>query len=193
MKEQDPTVIGITGMKRSGTTTQFNIVRCACRLAGYDVWSGGPAPDALSAIEKGDADVYVVKEHRWHEALARACTYVFTAERDREEVKRSMEDFRGWRPDDEQIAQWETWLEKWRTASAYVNYHMMYWTLDEHPCSTIYSHLSVLQVNADYDDVVECVTRSMRAPDEERQDENSLVFRDHYTSRDPDELINRMR
>lgn len=193
MTEKDPTVIAVSGMKRSGTTTQFNIIRCALTVAGYDVWAGGPAPDALGAIDEGDHDVYVVKEHRWRYELAKECHYVFTSDRDREEVKRSMEDFRGFRPDAETMEEWEGWLEEWRDCSAFVRYHMPFWTLEKYPRAVLQSHLHVLNVDVDVDEVAACVAESMRPPEEERQDGNTLIFKDHYTSRDPSALAQRFK
>lgn len=195
MIEKDPTVIAVSGMKRSGTTTQFNIVRCALRVAGYSVWAGGPAPSALEAIDEAEHDVYVVKEHRWFQKLAKECHYVFTSDRDREEVKRSMEDFRGWRPDRVKMEQWEDWLDEWRSCTAPVRYHMPFWMLDEYPRAVLQSHLHVLGLDTEVDleTVVDCVAESMTPPEEERQDGDSLIFRDHYTSRDPSDLAKRFR
>lgn len=190
MIEDEPTVIGITGMKRSGTTTQFNICRIACEKAGYLVWAGGPAPDAMDAIFQTDHDVYIVKEHRFFPRLANLCNYVFTAERSREEVKRSMEDFRGWTPTDDDIAKWEGWLEKWRWCSTY---HMPFNILDYYPRGVIQKHRDALGINVSVHGIANELAMCLQTPTENRQDPHSLVFEDHYTSRDPNELAKKLK
>lgn len=189
MIEADPTVIAITGMKRCGTTFQFNVCRLACEMAGYDVWAGGPAiPDAFDAIEEGEADVYVVKEHRWRSDLAVASNYVFTAIRPLDEVKCSMESFRG-KPSEGDIEEWRGWLRKW---AEYETWRQPYDLLVTEPRICVETHVEALKLGVEVDALCEKVAAEIQPPTEARQDEGSLVFEDHYQSNDPEQIAERL-
>lgn len=189
MIEDDPTVIAITGMKRCGTTFQYNVCRLACEMAGYDVWAGGPAPDALEAMDGDLSDVYVVKEHRWDAELAEASNYVFTARRDLDEVRESMRRFRG-EPSDGDIRKWDKWLRKWRRCATW---HQPFDLLREHPGTCVQKHVDALGLNVVVDHLRDDVADAIQPPEDERQDEDSLVFEDHYQLRDPSELAHKLR
>jgi hypothetical protein len=188
MVDDEPTVIGITGMKRCGTTFQYNVCRLACELAGYGVWAGGPAPDAFEAMDGDQANVYVVKEHRWSPLLAKRSNYVFTASRDIDEVVESMKTFRG-EPSEEDIEKWEKWLSRWRRCATW---HQPYDYLVEWPGRCVQKHVDALGLSVNHIQIRERLAEEIQPPTEERQGEDSLVFEDHYQSNDPEELAERL-
>lgn len=180
-------VIAVTGMKRSGSTWMFNVARLAHDIAGNDVWAGGPAPDGLAAINDLFHDVYVIKEHRWNPDLASVSDYVLTSNRDYEGVKRSMEAFRGREIGRETMDAWIERLSYWKAQS---DYHMRYDDLVAEPGVECRAIIEVLDLDADTlrRPVMNRLAEAMQPPEGERQDPDSLVFEDHYTSRSPDEI-----
>lgn len=183
-----PFVIIIAGMYRSGTTWQFNTVRLLCERAGYDdvigcEWDGsGRAPDA---------DVVIVKRHKYTARLAAAAHVVFTSERDWANAADSYYRLTGERPTAQDINTWQRWLEEWELRSAY---HMSFPLLHTLASRTLTTHcigrelwlagldrfgsmpLSVIR------DVAEAVD-AIEPPTDVDYDPVTMLFRNHMTSR----------
>lgn len=179
------TVATVAGKKRSGSTWMFNVVRCAYELTGRDVWAGGPKPEGMSAIRKGEHDVFVVKEHRWFPDLAARSDLIFTSNRRDAQVRRSMKDFRGWTPDNSTLREWNNRLARWREKS---DYHMAYPDLVRSPRAECEQIVSAIGLDVWVPSLMDRVADAMQPPENKRQDPDSLVFADHYTSRDPDQI-----
>lgn len=181
-------VIAVTGIKRSGSTWMFNVARLAHEISGVEVWKGGPAKAGLDAIGDLFYDVYVVKEHQWKPELYMEADYILTSVRDHEEIRRSMKQFRGVEVAEMTMDAWFLDMHRWRVRS---DYHMRFEDLESDPRKECWKIIEALDLDPDIltTHVMDELQSAMRPPDDARQDPDSLVFEDHYTSRKPEEII----
>ena len=178
-------VVLITGMYRSGSTFIFNAVRVLHLHSKKKVWGGGTG--GFVGTTGHEADVYIVKEHRWHEALARYGDVVITSQRPIKQSWLSMNRFK-----EEDIPwpatrEWVTWLHKWKNVSDYC----MYWddfADEEGPWNALKDIAHVLGL--DHLNLVNVMKhlRSELAPPKEGKNHETLVFSNHYTSVDYEDI-----
>jgi hypothetical protein len=67
-----------------------------------------------------DADVWIVKEHRYFHDLATLADMVLTTSRDWGHIRASWERFKGEAPDDAQVDRWRADLAQWRSKPNHV-------------------------------------------------------------------------
>ena len=84
-------IIGICGIKRSGSTCQFNMVRLILEHAGlrYKTWG---TEFSAGRMKKGNHIVKIHKPHRW---LYDNADHIFTTDRSDEEIWKSLQRFAG--------------------------------------------------------------------------------------------------
>src|SRR6056297_3031181 len=100
-------LIVIAGIKRSGSTAQFNIVRIALETAGYTV-------NIQGQDYKLNDNVNVVKIHPFRQRLAEEADYIFLTDRDDKEIEASLYRFNGDDVPDGKISKMRTYLDKWK-------------------------------------------------------------------------------
>lgn len=190
--KNDPTTIVIAGIYRSATTWQYNAVRLLMERAGHVVWGGGYA-NYTSQLAY-DADVYIVKEHRYMHALAENSHLVITSNRDKHEVIRSMERVQRRNVSVDEYHKWSRWLSAWQYHSLL---HIPYDLIADSPHSRqavffeIAATLTLLYKGGEApftptDPVMDEIYKeleSLQPPEKIRQDPVTLLFRNHRSSK----------
>lgn len=99
-------IIVIAGIKRSGSTWMFNVVRLMCDLMEWEVT--------------------IIKEHNWKPDLAKTANHVFTSRRIKKDIKKSLTKFYSSLPKDApakrgdyNVEQMLITLEEWNVYSEY--------------------------------------------------------------------------
>lgn len=171
-------------MYRSGSTFLYNAIRVLLRHAGADVWGGGT--EAFIATTGEEADVYVVKEHRYIETLASYSDEVYVSTRNPKDAWLSMRRFMNARgeplPEFKDSREWVSWFNKWKPLAKYT---LFFDDLVEEDGE--WNALKDLNHLLGTDVKLKHVLRSLRselAPPEEGKNPDTLVFADHYTGRD---------
>lgn len=80
-------LIIIAGIKRSGSTAQYNLVRLALEMSGYKVNIHGQDYKPRK-VPKGEVDL--VKIHPFRKVLAKASDHIFLTDRNDEEIIASL-------------------------------------------------------------------------------------------------------
>lgn len=178
-------------MYRSASTYLYNAVRVLALHDGNEVWGGGRA--GFVETDGSEAEVYVVKTHKWLEPLANYSDDIVISYRP---VKNAWDSFQRFKPDQDApwpvTQDWIKWLGEWKRHRRCR--YVMEWQdfMDEDgPWVALkdvahvlgYDHLNLKNVMAHL--------RSDLAPpsEEQRKDPETLVFHNHYTAHDYEEDI----
>lgn len=185
-----PCLIVVAGMRRSGSTWQFNAIRALLQAAGFIVY--GQGYNRHKGVPETTADVILVKEHRYIADLEEQADAVFLSTRPIGEALDSMARMQGteYTERDRRIQRnrWQRDIRRWLKSSKVVMctafdqltapfgpYHELTKLHDELGLNLHQTTLRVVSVA-----LGECI---MRPPTDTRKDPVSFVFRDHYTSR----------
>lgn len=161
MEPQIDRLIVVAGLKRSGTTWMFNVVRLA--LPEFQTTSNHDIPP-------GDV---ILKTHWWNKKLAEHASLIFSSWRDPKEVRESLIRFEGGEPAMGRILNhYEHWDEQ-------AHYRMKYEDLLTNPREVVAEILSVLGSDADHDDILTRV--SSIQPPEIGIDWETLYHAGHFT------------
>lgn len=190
-----------------------NAVRVILKHQGLDVWSGGLAD--FMVTEGNEADAYVVKEHRWVESdnedepdiclwLAEYADMIFTSRRPLKEAwlsKRRFEALRNGHGENTEVdidfketRKWVYWLSRWKEHPNHV-YCMRYmWLAQEGgPYRVIKDIAHHLGADVNPKHVLAHLRSEMAPPKGRAKDPDTLVFREHYTSVEYEEIKQTMR
>ncbi len=111
-------IIAISGIMRSGSTWEFNIIKGLLKSKGYTV-SQASNP-LIEDIFKSDSDFHIIKLADWNEELAKSAWKIFTSIRDINDVKSSysrlcIENVPGWSVTDVEMQSLaEVWLRDYK-------------------------------------------------------------------------------
>ena len=170
-------VIVIGGLKRSGSTWQYNLVRVILTELGRSVAVHGGLRNL--GQYQGSHDDLLIKSHFHSERAERIADLVFTSFRPVDQVRASLERFGGRPVSMEELDRLCTHFELWdRVASYRMEYEMML----TDPVQVVRDTLSVLSANTlDPSDIL-ATMRSLVPPDGMHQDPVTLYFGNHITT-----------
>ena len=77
-------IILATGVRRTGSTWQYNVIRLALIEAGYEVYGNGEYDCTIKA------DYYIIHIHGYDDELRKKAWKIFTTVRDFEGIKKSL-------------------------------------------------------------------------------------------------------
>lgn len=136
-------IIVTTGVRRTGSTWQYNVIRLALIEAGYNVYGNGEYDSKI------DVDYYVIHIHGYDYELRKKAWKIFTTVRDFEGIKGSLKRM-GWEKSDKNIMKYiKEWNKWWRYACHVTNFTEIK-TAEQWQIICIISELGV---NADYREV----------------------------------------
>jgi len=167
-------LITISGVKRSFSTGQFNIVRISLERAGYKVNVLGP-PYKLRDIPNKEIDL--LKIHKYDEDIANRADKIFLTERNWLEVKNSMIRFYERDITDSDVEHEFLQLKKWKWHSKIPVFHFELW--DDYPMIYIELVLKYLNINDSVGEIFR-EFNNLELPDEGK-DEKTLLFHNHIT------------
>lgn len=174
-----PQVIVIAGIKRSGSTIQYNLVRLALEMAGYEVLIRGHSFDLSELDTLTDKQVILCKRHPFHEEMAEKAGHIFLTDRKDEEIIASLTRFNGNEPYEGRIADMRKHLDKWKEYSTHSMFHYRGWK--KYPSLYASAIINCLGVNIDRWELLEAFNEL--EPPESGQDPESLLFHNHITSK----------
>jgi len=159
-------IIVISGIKRSGSTAQFNMVRLCCLHAGLDVHTWGEA----YTIKDG---VNIIKMHPFDKSLYNKADYIFTTDRNDKDILNSLQRVFG--GSKRSITWMRKQLELWRRKSI----HMHYDEIVNKPLECIYTIKNILGLDID----CEAVLKEFEAikPPKEGYDDETFLFANHIS------------
>ena len=169
-------IISISGIERSGSTVQYNVVRLILLEMGFTVNICG---NKYINRPLGPGKVDLLKIHTYAPRVARAADYIFLTERNIADIKASMERFYGEKPSHHKISNARAWLMAYKQLDN--SYLIPYDRFKDDKMVLIEWAKRIL--NADVDP--QKILRQFNAiglPDE-GQDDNSLFFHNHITKK----------
>lgn len=133
-----------TGVRRTGSTWQYNVIRLALIEAGYNVYGNGEYHPKI------DADYYIIHIHGYDDELRKKAWKIFTTIRDFEGIRESLKRM-GWEKSDDNIMKYITeWSLWWRWACHITNFNeLMSNGLLENELIAIYDIIMELNIMAD--------------------------------------------
>jgi len=182
-------IIVIAGLKRSGSTWQFNVVRLYIELATATEPIITGSPDKAMAIELQSPDQYILcKYHPWHRKLNQRAKMVLSSNRKWADAMDSLERFQE-RPDKARQEAMKSWHKSWQKVA---DFYMEFSALKSDPDLMI--HLIGLQLYENgvipsfdiglRDEVIKAMD-NLEPPDEVKwYDSKTLLFHNHITDED---------
>lgn len=170
-------LIIIAGIKRSFSTGQYNLVRIALQMAGYNVIIKGHRFNTDILDELGEKDVVILKRHPFHEEYAKKADHIFLTDRQDEEIIESLTKFNGLKPGQNHIDNMRTHLEKWMDYAEHNPFDYAVWEFDQ----WLYTKpiIDILGLDVDAMAVVQAFNEI--EPPESGQDPITLMFSNHIS------------
>lgn len=173
-----PLIIAIAGIKRSGSTVQYNLVRIALEMAGYDVTAYGHNYRPAGNPQEGEA--HLIKRHPFDKFIAETADHIFLTDRPDEEILGSLERFNGRKPDPARITGMRKHFFKWEEYSYIPIYDYKMWQENKILyVACIINHLG-LHNDVKTSDILKEFNNIK--PPETGQDPKTLMFSNHITS-----------
>ena len=172
-------LVAICGIKRSGSTAMYNIVRIALTHAGYDVLIRGHDFDVAELEHVEENQVVLCKRHPFSEAIANKADHIFLTDRNDEEILASLDRMWG-SGDPERLEDMQKHLGKWIEYTdqqhIYKYSDLMYW---DNWCIPWILKALHLEDKVDEDKVL----REFQAiePPTDKQDPVTLLFPNHIS------------
>jgi len=159
-------IVVVAGIKRSGSTAQFNMVRLVLEEHFSEINLTGD----LMELKPG---VNIVKMHRFDQALYNKADYIFTTNRSDQDILKSLSKFS--KNEEKPLAKMREYLNKWRRRSQHMDYH----EIVLHPGECIEKISEVMELPVDLDKV----TKDFKAikPPAEGYDPKTFLFSNHIT------------
>jgi len=161
-------LILITGITRSGSTWQYNIVRLALELTGHDVygcWIGDYDPDNKS-------EYHIVKIHVYNDKLRKKAWKIFTTIREFDGIEKSLKRmgwYKGKTPIEHAFSNWWKW-------AMYANHITHYRYISG---NTEASEI-IDQLKVDYPDSLMSELEKLKLPEKGSYDKVTLLHPNHY-------------
>jgi len=169
-------IIAIAGIKRSGSTVQYNLVRIALEMAGYKVNICGH-DYRPRIVPEGEVDL--VKRHKFSEEIAEAADYIFLTDRKDSEIIESLTRFNGKEPQEGRIADMRKHLNMWM---GYKPNHCFDYSLwQDNSFMYVEDIVNILCLPVDSNHVLKAFNEI--EPPESGQDSKTLMFHNHRTSK----------
>ena len=169
-------IIAIAGIKRSGSTVQYNLVRIALEQAGYKVNICG---HNYRPREVPEGQVDLVKRHKFSKRIAEAADYIFLTDRSDEGIRRSLTRFNGKEPYEGRVQDMRKHLERWLEYTSH-SFLFSYELWQNDPETYAMCICSLLGVSVNHMNVLEQFKQI--EPPEKGQDKKTLLFHNHITS-----------
>lgn len=172
-------IITISGIKRSGSTVQFNLVRLALEMAGYRVNICG---HHYTPRDVPEGEVDLVKRHKFSEEIAEAADHIFLTDRKDEEIRASLTRFNGKAPYEGRIKDMRKHLDKWKEYSD--RHHWLpYEAWQKWPKDYAFKIIGALNLYDEVDRMELLEAFNEIEPPESGQDPTTLMFSNHITSK----------
>lgn len=145
-------LILISGIKRSASTAQYNLVRLALEMAGYDVRLKGHSFDLQELNTLSDNEVILCKRHPFHKPMAKAADHIFLTDRNDEDILKSLD--RMWgsgNPD--RLERMRKHLKEWRKYTK-ENHVSGYNEIVNETYNTARAIIGILGLNVNTDDLL---------------------------------------
>ena len=162
-------LIVVAGIKRSGSTAQFNMVRIALETAGYKVNIHGQNYKLTGGVD-------LVKIHPFDKELADNADYIFLTDRDNTGIKASLYRFNGAMPTDDRISRLRANLDMWKE---YKHCMCEFDLLKESPLECVKKVTGALPFDVDAKYVYEEFEKVK--PPKSGHDRTTLLFHNHIT------------
>jgi len=169
-------IVSISGIERSGSTVTYNIVRLILKEMGYTVI---PQGNEYRGRQPNEGEAILYKIHTYSPRIAEEADHIFLTDRNIEDVKASMERFYGKKPSKEKVANAKAWLMGWNRCDH--SYMIAYERFEADKLVLIRWVKDILDANVDEFTILRQFN-SIGLPDE-GQDEESLFYSNHITSR----------
>lgn len=162
-------LISVSGIYRSASTVQFNLIRLALEMAGHKVNVWGE-----EYILRKCKDVDLVKIHKFKPYIAKNAEHIFLTDRVNHEIENSWRAFKGEEPN---IELWRANLDMWKQ---YTNkmYHYSLW--QEWPEKYAYRIVHDLCLDVDHEELLKEFDK-IKLPDD-GWDSKTLFFSNHVTN-----------
>lgn len=160
-------IVVIAGIKRSGSTAQFNMVRLILEKAFSEVHVTGNPKDLK-------APCTIVKIHTFDKTLFEKADHVFTTSRDLVEIQESLSRFN--RPNSRNMRQMMNALKKWRKKSL----HMHYKEITNSPLYCINRIAHTFDFKIDSSEILK-EFEAIKPPTDKDYDARTMLFCNHIT------------
>lgn len=172
-------IIAIAGIKRSGSTVQFNLVRIALEMAGYKVNICG---HNYTPRDVPEGEVDLVKRHKFSKEIAESADHIFLTDRKDEEIIASLTRFNGKEPYNGRVKDMRKHLNKWIEYTDTRHYfYYSEWVKDplNYTIRLVGALGSHIRRHIKAEDVLEAFNEI--EPPESGQDPVTLMFSNHIT------------
>lgn len=172
-------LIMISGIKRSASTAQWNLVRLALEMARYEVLPRGHSFDLQELNSLNDNEVILCKRHPFHKAMAKAADHIFLTDRPDEEIIASLN--RMWDSgSQERVDRMRKDLKAWKEYSDIPVFWYEDFVLNE--MNWIAGVVYYLDLDFSIDKVIELLEKfEAIEPPEDEYDPITLLFPDHIS------------
>lgn len=165
-------LIVIAGIKRSGSTWMYNVVRILLTHAGFTVTGGGRETYKKNC----EKDYQIIKVHPYYADLAKEADLVFTSDRDDEEIRASWARFQNRYLTDAELWNWCRDLDRWMK---HRSYHMPFERVNK--TQTVKDIAKVLGVHVTTSALT--TIGELKPPKTKGYDPKTLMFKNHITSK----------
>lgn len=165
-------IVTVSGIKRSGSTLQYNIVRLILIEMGYHVTICG---DHFIDRPLRNNEVDLIKIHPFDRKLANAADHIFLTMRNKHEIRKSMCNFYGIMPTWDEIEDMQEHLNLWTKGN---NAHLIHYDTFKDDKSLLIEFVKhVLGAKVDSKKILKQFNE-ISLP-ETGQDEETLFFHNH--------------
>lgn len=168
-------LIIIAGIKRSASTAQWNLVRLALEMAGYNVLLRGHSFDLQEINSLSEKEVLLCKRHPFSKPIAKAADHIFLTDRNDEEILASLD--RMWDSGNpNRLEGMRKDLEAWKQ---YDHHYFRYFLIVDDPIFWARKTIEYLGLDIDHRDVLKEFNKI--EPPEDKQDPVTLLFPNHIS------------
>lgn len=165
-------IVVIAGIKRSGSTAQYNMVRLILEKHFDHVHVTGRPTDI-------QGECTIVKIHTFDTKLFRSAKHIFTTDRNRKEVRQSLQRFK--RGDVKTMKKMNEHLRKWRTQNGNrTTLHFSYTAIVNDPRLCIQLIATKMKLPVNVDQILEEFL-AIKPPTDKEYDERTMMFNNHIT------------
>jgi len=162
-------LVVIAGIKRSGSTAQFNMVRLILEKK-YSVYCTGNPQDISNTV-----DVNIIKIHPFSSLLYDSADCIFTTDRSSSEIERSLDNFK---PNHRKpMEEMRSDLNLWKRRSICMNYN----EIVKSPLACIQKIITIFDVDVDANEIL---TEFLKIrPPKEGYDPTTFLFHNHISKK----------
>lgn len=165
-------LIVIAGIKRSGSTWVYNVVRLLCESVSNDISVSGQDYD-LENI----AEYYIVKVHPFFRDLAEKADHIFTSDRPDKRIQESLNRAFGDETTLDRVRRMRKKLNVW---NEYADYCVPFQSIYGQPLRVVQHIATVLGIQANYKKILSDVNH-VKPPTNQKRDPVTFLFQNHIT------------